>query len=335
MKKLIVFLLVLISSCTSNEYLINKYNNGILFSSHWYPIKYDTLWGYADFKGNTIISPQFEEASLFQYGLAIVKQGNYYGYINNTGKWIIKPKYSEAEPFIFRYHGLKNKQGGGQKELIAKVDEGSGSFYINTKGSHLKNAKLSNEIGACLAYHSRLNEYSSRNADGSYELIYDYWRLTSDTSGIKIRDTSQLKLDTIIELNTNLALLKKDSKYALCCTENLKGIDLLTNQRYLIPIDSSYTIEPDFIYDQVKFIPMRGVEQTMAVYQKDGKWGIPSYASEPVIPFIYNDIKAGEYFNTYLVEFEEDSFGYISLVSDSHNKSKRVLVEHFKRGAKK
>lgn len=343
MKKLIVILIIINLGCKSSESLIERNNNDVFFSNTLYPVKYDKMWGYADFYGNTIVEPQFEEASLFQYGRAIVKKNNLYGYISNTGKWIIKPKYKSAEPFNLRYHGIRNEDRTGQKRLIARVNEGNGNFYINSDGKPLKRVELFNETGGCVQILPRLNEYSIQNKDGTYELTYNYWRITSDTTGYKFSDTTNLKLDTIIELNTEFALLLKDSKYAIYCNETSKGIDYINNQRYIIPIDSTHSIKPNFIYEEVKFENINGEKKPSSIYKKEGKWGIPGLSIEPVVPFIYLDIKEVENYGGYLVEFELNKFGYISIVFESNGVYKRrsnkkdtyVVVEHFKRGKSK
>jgi len=152
-----------------------------LLSRTLYPIKHDKLWGYADFFGNIIIEPKFEEASLFQHGTAIVKHDNLYGYISNRGQWLIKPKYQNAEPFYLRYHGIKNNDVADQKYLIAKVNEGNGSYYINSDGTTLKQVELFNEIFDCRPVLPRLEDYCIKNIDGTYELTYNYLRVTSDT----------------------------------------------------------------------------------------------------------------------------------------------------------
>jgi len=339
MRTLLLILIIFNLGCRSSESLINKNNNNIFYSNTLYPIKYDKLWGYADFYGNTIIEPQFEEASLFQYGRAIVKKNNLYGYISNTGKWIIKPKYKSAEAFNLRYHGIKNEDGTGQKKLIAKVNEGKGNFYIDSYGKPLKRVELFNEIGGCLTILPRLDQYSIQNLDGTYELTYSYWRIANDTSGYKTTDTTNLRLDTIIELGSDFALLKKGANYAIYNTDISQGVDVEKKSRYLIPEDSIHSISPNFIYESIKFKNINGEEKASSIYKKGGKWGILTVSGNEIAPFIYHDIGLEEYYDTYLVEFEKQKFGYISLISESwyvHNKrekyiSNNVVIEHFKR----
>jgi hypothetical protein len=56
-------------------------------------------WGYKDRTGKWAIRPQFDEAKIFNEGLALVKQLDNWGYIDKTGKWIIQPRFSGAWTF--------------------------------------------------------------------------------------------------------------------------------------------------------------------------------------------------------------------------------------------
>lgn len=66
--------------------------------------KYDSArgkWGYTSFREQYkfIIKPQFEEATRFVRGSAIVKEKGKYGIIDSKGKYIVKPTYDNVRPF--------------------------------------------------------------------------------------------------------------------------------------------------------------------------------------------------------------------------------------------
>ena len=326
MKNLIIFILILNFSCKSSESLLLDNNN---FRSDLFPVKYGNLWAYADFYGNTKISAQFQEASVFKYGIAVVKQNNKYGYISNSGHWVIKPKYTMAQPFNLAY--IRNKgRGLVQKKLIAKVNAGKGDTYVYSNGSKLNKLDVVS-VGETHGIKQWYVNHSIENDDGSYELTYNYWRLTSDTTGYKVTDTTNLRLDTIIGRSPPFALLKKNFEYAIYNTEISRGIDVIKNERFIIPKESTHTIKPNFIYENIKFNSFNGQKYPSGIFKKDGKWGVPGFSEVPIVPFIYYDIVSEDKFSGYLVEFEKGKFGCISFVSDSNDKSKRVLVEHFKR----
>jgi hypothetical protein len=63
------------------------------------PRQLDTKWGYVDTNGQFVIAPQFDEATSFSEGLAVVQQNKKFGYIGSDGHFAIQPKYYAAGPF--------------------------------------------------------------------------------------------------------------------------------------------------------------------------------------------------------------------------------------------
>ena len=64
------------------------------------PYKSGEKWGYIDKEGKILINPQFEEATVFIDGIALVRSAdNKYGYIGEDGKYIVNPTYKYALPF--------------------------------------------------------------------------------------------------------------------------------------------------------------------------------------------------------------------------------------------
>ena len=67
----------------------------------------DGKWGYADSKGNTIITPQFAKADKFSGGLAAVyteiapavRETKKWGFINESGQMVIAPEYEAVGYF--------------------------------------------------------------------------------------------------------------------------------------------------------------------------------------------------------------------------------------------
>ena len=95
----------------------------------------------------------------------------------------------------------------------------------------------------------------------------------------------------------------------------------------------------NFIYDDVKFSTINGEDRPTSIYKKNDKWGIVTVGGHELVPFIYFDIIEIENSGSYLVEFEEDKFGYISILTESsyvnHKRenyaSNSIVIEHFKR----
>ena len=56
-------------------------------------------WGYVDISGKYKIFPQFETASNFREGLALVSVQKKYGFIDTSGKPLILPQFDDAKSF--------------------------------------------------------------------------------------------------------------------------------------------------------------------------------------------------------------------------------------------
>lgn len=69
-------------------------------------VEKDSLYGFIDSKGQTIIKPQYQDAELFSDGLAAVSNGKKYGFINLKGDTVIPFLYDET--FMGFNNGLSN-----------------------------------------------------------------------------------------------------------------------------------------------------------------------------------------------------------------------------------
>lgn len=104
------------------EHIGNFDENGIA------PAKKDGYYGFIDYKGNTVIDYQYEEAAAFTNNCAIVKVGGQYGVINKKNQMIVKPMYEEiiVEKSYFKVKS-GNKYGiykhNGQQILSADYEE--------------------------------------------------------------------------------------------------------------------------------------------------------------------------------------------------------------------
>ena len=63
------------------------------------PVKIDKKWGYIDQRGQVVIQPQFNFASKFSEGLAVVEIDHKKGYINQSGQIVIQPQFNETYGF--------------------------------------------------------------------------------------------------------------------------------------------------------------------------------------------------------------------------------------------
>lgn len=87
------------------------------------PVKSGKDFQYVDLEGKIVINPQFQEASIFRNGLALVKSSGEnakWGYIGEDGKYIISGNYLRATVFT--------------EDLAWVVMENGAPTCINTKG---------------------------------------------------------------------------------------------------------------------------------------------------------------------------------------------------------
>lgn len=63
------------------------------------PVKGESKYGYVDKEGNYLINPQFDKATFFQNGLALVISDGLCGYIDTKGNYVIPPAYMDATTF--------------------------------------------------------------------------------------------------------------------------------------------------------------------------------------------------------------------------------------------
>jgi hypothetical protein len=147
MKKIIPFLslLLILSSCNFNKSnkidLIPYLDNG--------------LYGYFDFDGKIVITPQFKQATVFRDGLALVQADgdeNLWGFIDASGKYVIKPEYKDATVF--------------SEEIAWVVSDNSAPKAINTKGEVLFTLKQANKVRY---FSNSLAAFSVVNSDDNSE----------------------------------------------------------------------------------------------------------------------------------------------------------------------
>lgn len=97
--KLIIALVVIVVILIAGYFIF--FSNGASTPSlDIIPYKAGDKWGYIDREGKIVINPQFNSATVFIDGLALVQSAdNKYGYIGVDGKYRIKPTYKSALPF--------------------------------------------------------------------------------------------------------------------------------------------------------------------------------------------------------------------------------------------
>ena len=62
----------------------------------YFAFEKDGKWGFADYKGNVVIEPQYEEAKAFSNGYAGVKKDGKWGFINAENQFQMEGDYQDV-----------------------------------------------------------------------------------------------------------------------------------------------------------------------------------------------------------------------------------------------
>jgi len=100
--------------------------DGELLLKHLYPFIQANTYGYMDASGVVVIAAQYDDASPFYEGLAIVSKANRYGLINKRNESILSFKYLDISP---------NKTG-------FVLEDSTGYFLLDAQGQFLQQTPL-------------------------------------------------------------------------------------------------------------------------------------------------------------------------------------------------
>jgi len=236
MKKIIysIILLVIVSSCS----LFNSKDKIELI-----PFSQKGKYGYFDLNGKIAINPQFENASAFRNGLALVSILNNnelkWGFIDNHGKFVINAVYKSATVF--------------QDDLAWVVNENSSPSAINKDGEVQFTQKDASEVRL---FSENLAAYSITDSlDSSSWGFVDKSGITSimpqfsdvgyfsdDKCAVQNKDGKWGYIDKTGKIIINYQF---DSATKF---ENGKAIVASDNKRGVIDSSGKYLINPQFDY---------------------------------------------------------------------------------------
>lgn len=133
-----------------------------LQNTFFIPYMVDDLWGFINDTGEVMISPKFEEVSMFSEGLSVTAINGKYGYINKTGKVIIDYLFEDAEPF-------HNNAAIVMKDSLYGLIDKSGDFLIPPGFEEL--AEANQEI--YMAVKNEQSGYVLRSGDSLTSFIFE------------------------------------------------------------------------------------------------------------------------------------------------------------------
>lgn len=288
-------------------------SDGDLLLKKLYPFVENSTFGYMDTQGKAIIAAQYDDASAFYDGLAIVSKNELFGLINKKNESIIALKYLDIS-----------------KTIDGFVAEDSAGFYIlNNQGQLLQqNALQWEELQQTLSALSNQIDTVEPIIVSKYERIDKNGKV-----GLNKQRKSLLpiKYDDIVFSNDSGFIFAKFGKSlhyfdTLGRRLEFNGLDWFLNASELAAFSKegyavfSKAAKLGLMDTKGKILVKNTYDAAQAVYnglwpvQQNGKWGLVSLDAKIVLPLTYEQILAFPPFG-FLVESSEG----IGLLANSNN----------------
>jgi hypothetical protein len=278
-------------------------SDGDLLLKKLYPFVQNSTFGYMDTQGKAIIAAQYDDASAFYDGLAIVSKNELFGLINKKNESITTLKYLDIS-----------------KSADGFVAEDSAGFYIfNNQGQLLqKDALQWEELQQTLSALSTQIEIVEPKIVSKYERIDKNGKVGLHKQG---KSVLPIKYDDVIFSNDSgfiFAKLGKSLHYfdTLGKRFEFNGLDWFMNASELAVFSKegvavfSKASKLGLIDAKGKVLVKNTYDAAQAVYnglwpvQQNGKWGLVALDSKIVLPLTYEQILAFPPFG-FLVESAE------------------------------
>ncbi len=256
------------------------------------PIEKNERWGYINESGLELIAPQYDEATVFSEGLAVVTLNGKSGFIGKTGKIVLPLIYSEAESFQNGYaivqldslYGMINRKG----EYVIKPEYDEISDVVEDICIGVKNEKS-----------GYINKYGKRITECIFDLANDF------RDGFAIVSVNE-KHGLINTLGKFIIEPSYDDLIAVSKTR-LKASN---NEKWGV-IDMNGNTIAAFIYDDIG-----DYNDGLALVSMNGKYGYLNEQGLEKIPLKYQ-------FNSTLMNTGKFSNGYVLL----RQKNKTLLAD--------
>lgn len=252
MNKLIYSLLLLcvIAGCNNKDVL-----NGEII-----PVESGSKYGYVDKEGKYLINPQFDRASFFWGGVAVVVSGELYGYIDTKGNYVVPPTYKDVTTFSEGVAWTVRKDGAptaiNKKGEILFVLKDADRVYNFSEG--LARYRI---ISPC-EDEGYLYGFINKNGEISIPPIYHNAEdFAEGLAAVANEEGEYGYINKAGELAMNCQFERADPFHkgrAVVCSNHVYGA---------IDKDGKYVINPQFGY-------MRRDEEDYAIRLQDGRqWG--------------------------------------------------------------
>jgi hypothetical protein len=278
-------------------------SDGDLLLKKLFPFIQNGSFGYMDHQGKQIIAAQYEDASAFYEGLAIVSKNELFGLINKKNESIIALKYLDIS-----------------KSAEGFVAEDSAGYYIfNNQGQLLQKEALQwEELQQTLSALSTQVETVEPKVVSKYHRIDKNGKVGLSKQG---KSVLPIKYDDIIFSNDSGVIFAKLGKALQYFDTTGKRLEINSLDWFLNAAElASFSKDGIAVFSKAaklglmdtkgKVLVKNTYDAAQAVYnglwpvQQNGKWGLVALDSKIALPLNYEQIVAFPPFG-FLVESNE------------------------------
>ena len=175
----------------------------------------ETTYGFIDKQGNYLVNPQFEKAFSFWDGTAIVQSGDYYGVIGADGKYIINPQYKDNLYYC-----------GNGLFLVPQTGDSESGILVDITGKEVSPTKFSlsnSHLAICREKTFRKMIFGEDFSLVPMKTVNGKWGYIDNTGNLAIAP----QYDAADSFNEGLAAIKINDKYGYI---NKKGETVINPQ---------------------------------------------------------------------------------------------------------
>jgi hypothetical protein len=265
-------------------FLSDLAQDGALLMKKLYPFLREGYYGFMDEIGKISIPAQYEAASAFYDGLAIVAKHNFYGLINKKNEPIVSIKYLDI---TFNENGFI-------------LEDSSGFFLSDMQGKFLQKEPMQwEELQQTLAALNWQEATSSDHKKSLYELVERNGKKGLNKNG---KVLLQPKFDEIITSSESVLILAKQGKGVSYFDSTGKRLEINGLEWFLnAPELANFSNEGIAVFSKsakLGLMDTKGKVLVKNVYdgaqvvfgglwpvQQKGKWGLISLDGKVVLPF--------------------------------------------------
>lgn len=261
-------------------------------------------WGFVDRNLNYVIKPQFEQVGYFNGEVTVAKINGLWGVINRTGEFIIDPVFSEikgygkgtlvaskngkikvvktltktvSESEYDEFYGMAGEMAVVEKEGIIYLSSGDKTLFLMKKPDGLL---YSLSYDTFLEENRFYLEYSINKISHIVIFSISDGKIICNKEGwLEIKKIEHTKETFKVETSNNeVKWIDKD------CVEKEQA---KIQEIYVKPKDQNNFENK---YDEVK-TRLHEVNNNVAAFKINGKWGYLNETGEEIIPAIYDEVQ--------------------------------------------